>query len=232
MKVSRQVILLSALLLQFLWHGALPNESVRAEKLPAPPDSVVLRFFSLDEAVMASRFMMLYLQSFDIQPGVVIPYGDLDYGTVTKWLEAGLLLDAKDKYPLFSATYLYAGVKDGKRERSMLDFIYREFMRNPGERWQWLAQGALIAKYELHDLPLALEYSEALRRNATGKDVPHWVTQMSIFTLEDMNEIESAKILLGGFLAGGKITDPNEVVFLERELKRVERRSESAGRKK
>lgn len=226
MSVPRHVlsILLLALALQFVWHGTLREDSARAEKLPDPPGPMELRISSLGESIMASRFMILYLQSFDIQPGVIIPYRDMDYGVVLKWLDTSLSLDAHDQYPPFAATYLYSGVKDGKRKRLMLDFIYKAFMKDPNERWPWLARGTLIAKYELHDLPLALEYSEALRKNATGKDVPHWVTQMSIFTMEDMGELQSAKILLGGLLVNGKITDPNEIAFLRRELDRVEKR--------
>lgn len=226
MSVPRRItlVLLSALVLQFLWHGAMPGVAVRAENLIDPPDPFILRLSSLGETIVVSRFMMLYLQSADIQPGVIIPYRDLDYGSVAKWLEASSSLDERDQYPLFAATYLYAEVKDNRKKRLMLDFIRQAFMKKPDERWQWLARGALIAKYELHDLPLALEYSESLRMHATGRDVPHWITQMSVFTLEDMNELDSAKIMLGGLLANGTVTDPNELLFLKRELEGIKKR--------
>ncbi len=209
-------ILVFALMLQLLWHAAMPWEDSRAEALQSPPALTALRLASLDESVMASRFMVLYLQAFDIQPGVIISYRDLDYGIVQQWLEASLNLDARDKYPLFAATYLYAGVKDKMKTRNMLDFIFREFSRDPEERWPWLASGALIAKYELNDLPLALEYSEALRKDAKG--APNWVREMSIFTLEDMNRLDAAKILLGGLLVDGRIKDPSELAFLKSRL--------------
>ena len=80
------VMLVSALMLQLLWHAAMPWEGARAQALQRPPALAALRLASLDESVMASRFMMLYLQAFDIQPGVIISYRDLDYGIVRKWL--------------------------------------------------------------------------------------------------------------------------------------------------
>ena len=44
--------------------------------------------------------MTLYLQAFDNQPGVSIPFRDLDYRRVTQWLETILALDAAGQYPL------------------------------------------------------------------------------------------------------------------------------------
>jgi hypothetical protein len=41
---------------------------------------------------------------------------------------------------------------------------------------------------------------------------------MELFVLEDLGEIESAKILLGGLIESGAITDPNEVRFLTERL--------------
>ncbi len=163
---------------------------------------------------------MLYLQSFDIQPGIIVPYRELDYDRVGKWLGTSLLLDRRDSYPLLAATGLYLGVDDGARKRKMLDFVYRKFLENPEGRWQWLARGAWAAKYELHDLPLALEYADALARYRTA-DMPDWVSEMQVFVLRDMNEIGSEKILIGALLANGKIADRNEKRLLERELARI-----------
>ncbi|HCN90147.1 MAG TPA: hypothetical protein DIT28_13380, partial [Oxalobacteraceae bacterium] len=61
--------------------------------------------------------------------------------------------------------------------------------------------------------------------HATGSQVPDWAKQMEIFLLEDMNELERAKILLGGLLHSGQITDPHEIRFLEERLKQLELKS-------
>jgi hypothetical protein len=39
-----------------------------------------------------------------------------------------------------------------------------------------------------------------------------------------MNEIEAAKVILGGLLASGKIKDPAELRFLKRHLEELEAR--------
>ena len=89
-----------------------------------------------------------------------------------------------------------------------------KFLEDPNGRWQSLAHAVFIAKHRLRDLPLALDYAQALSQHATAPDIPSWAKQMHIFILEDMDEIESAKVLLGGLLASGSITDEAEINFL------------------
>jgi hypothetical protein len=45
---------------------------------------------------------------------------------------------------------------------------------------------------------------------------------MRIFILEDLGELESARVLLGGLLASGEVTEPKEIHFLMGRLKELE----------
>jgi len=54
---------------------------------------------------------------------------------------------------------------------------------------------------------------------------------MEIFILEDMNELQAAKIMIGGLLAKGAIRDPAEVRFLKERLDELEARI-ARGKKK
>ena len=47
---------------------------------------------------------------------------------------------------------------------------------------------------------------------------------MHIFILEDIGELESAKILLGGLLASGEIKDERELHFLTERLEDLQKR--------
>jgi hypothetical protein len=105
----------------------------------------------------------------------------------------------------------------------MLEFVHEQFLLDPNRRWPWLAHAALLAKHRLHDLPLARRYAAAIDRNVSA-EVPLWARQMEIFILEDMNELEAARIMLGGLLASGKITDPAEAAFLKQRLEALETR--------
>lgn len=219
------VILIVALALQFLVHWKTPPARARAIDLPALPSVLVLRAASLDEPIALSKALMLYLQAFDNQPGLSIPFRDLDYGRVAQWLTEIVALDPSSQYPLLSASRLYAEVPLPAKQRQMLAFVHGAFLQDPNRRWPWLAHAVLIAKHRLKDLPLASRYAADLREHARGEEVPHWAQQMEIFIREDMNEVESAKILLGGMLQSGRITDPKEWHFLSEKLKELEGKS-------
>jgi hypothetical protein len=108
----------------------------------------------------------------------------------------------------------------------MCDFVRREFEQDPNRRWRWLAHCAIMAKHRLRDIPLALAYADAIARHATR--APSWARQMRIFVLEDMGEIEAATILLGGLLASGEVTDPQEIHFLTERLKALKAAEKSS----
>ena len=79
----------------------------------------------------------------------------------------------------------------------------------------------------MNDLPLAKRYAAAIQKHATGPNVPLWAKQMEIFILEDMNELETARIMIGGFITSGTVHDPAEIRFLDQRLRDIEARLKS-----
>ncbi len=214
--------LLITLIIQIAWHSYRPDPIARAVDLPEPPTIETLNVLSLGDPVALSKLTMLWLQAHDNQPGISIPFRQLDYTVLTHWLETILALDPRSQYPLLSAVRVFGEVPVPEKQRQMLSLVEREFHKDPNHRWPWLAHAAFIAKHRLKDQQLALKFAKALATEATGKNVPNWAKQMQIFLLEEMGEIESAKILLGGLLESGQITDPNERAFLYERLKELE----------
>ena len=209
---------------QVAWQLARPPQPPSAGDLPPAPRLAALRLASFGEPAAAARVAMLYLQTVDFSAGRALPYASLDYGRLVGWLDAILELDPRSDYPLFSAARVYAEVPDPARARIALDFVYRAFQRDPDRRWPWLAHAALLAKHRLGDLPLARRYAGAIDRDTKSAEVPAWARQMEIFILEDMNELEAAKVLIGGLLESGKLKDPAEARFLRQRLEELERR--------
>jgi hypothetical protein len=196
-----------------------PGPVAEAAALEPPPAAALLRLAVLGEPVPAAQLMLLYLQSFDNQPGISIPFAQLDYGSLAAWLSAALELDPAGQYPLMMAAQLYAQVPDPPRQRMMLEWVHRAFLAAPEQRWRWLAHCAIVAKHRLRDNALALRYAEDIARHAGSAS--GWARQMRIFVLEDMGEIEQAKVLLGGLLASGEVTDPGEIHFLTERLEQM-----------
>lgn len=208
--------LLAALLLHVVWQAAQPPPLARAEALGVPLTLPVLRIAGAGEPAALAQLMTLYLQAFDNQPGISIPFRNLDYRRVIQWLDAILSLDPRGQYPLLLASHVYSQVPDAARERMMLDFVHEQFLRDPNGRWRWLAHATIMAKHRLKDNALALSYAREIARLAPA--APDWARQMHIFILEDLGELESAKILLGGLLANGEIRDEHELRFLAERL--------------
>jgi len=225
-------LLAAGLALQLGLHAALPRPRAQAPDLLPPPSAAFLRLASLGEPIALAKILMLQLQSFDYQSGTRVPYKDLNYTIVEAWLARMLELDPKGQYPLFAASNLYAEVPDRARARSMLDFVYREYLLDPNRRWPWIAHAAFLAKHRLKDMPLALKYAHALQEYTTAKDVPYWAKEMEIFIREDMNELETARLMIGGLIASGKITDPSELKFLNSRLLEIEARMKKAAKNK
>lgn len=218
--------LLFALVLQVASQYLQPRPVATAEALEAPPPVAALRVLNLGEPVPLAQLTTLYLQAFDNQPGISIPFRDLDYARVIEWLRAILALDPLTQYPLLMAAHLYGQVPDEARDRVMFDFVYREFLRDPNRRWRWLANVSLSCKHRLKDLPLALHYAREIARLAPA--APAWARQMHIILLDEMGEVRSAKILIGGLLESGQITDKYEMRFLLDRLKELEEKDEKS----
>jgi hypothetical protein len=211
------LLLAAALAAQLAWQGSrAPGRGAAPEALPPAPGVAALELAAFGERPLAARLAMVYVQSFDLR--------GLDYRRLVGWLEAALALDPRSEYPLFAAARVYAEVPDQARARPVLEFVYQRFFDDPDRRWPWLAHAALLAKHRLGDLPLARRYAQAIDRHTRSPDVPLWARQMEIFILEDMNELEAAKIMLGGLLAQGRIDDPAEARFLAQRLKDLEAR--------
>jgi hypothetical protein len=217
-------LLAAAVAAQLSWHAAQRPGAPSAADLPPAPSGKALRLASLGETATLARLAMVWLQAFDSRGDNAIPYQHLDYGRLIAWLSAILATDPRSEYPLFAAARVYGENPDPAKMRQIFDFIFAEFGADPNRRWPALAHAALLAKHRLNDLPLARRYAAAIQRQTTDESIPLWARQMEIFILEDMNELQAARVMLGGLLASGRIRDPEERRFLQGRLEEIERR--------
>jgi hypothetical protein len=219
------IFLLLALMLQLLWHSLQEPVVARAEDLPPPLSTRTYVMSSFGEPISASKFLNLWLQAFDSQPGASISFHQLNYPRLTQWLDTILELDPGGHYPMLVAARVYGSVKDPEKQRIMTEYIFYKFNENPNKYWRWLAHVVITAKHELKDYDLALKYANALAEKATGENVPYWARDMKIIVLEDMGQVEAAKILVGALIDSKEITDPYELNFLTQKIAVLEEKS-------
>lgn len=222
---SVKVLLVMALALQLFWHSLQDPVVAKAEDLAPPLSTRTYVMSSFGEPVAAAKFLNLWLQAFDNQPGASISFHQLNYPRLTQWLDTILELDPRGHYPMLVAARVYGSVKDPEKQRIMMDYIFYKFNENPNKYWRWLAHAVITAKHELKDLDLALKYANALAEKATGKNVPYWAKDMKIIVLEDMGQVEAAKILVGALIDSNEITDPYELNFLRHKIAVLEEKS-------
>jgi hypothetical protein len=219
-------LLLFALAAQLYAGSQRAAPTALAVDLPHAPPATTLHVLALGEPVVLARLLMLWLQAFDYQPGLSIAFRALDYSRLEIWLDRTLELDPALQYPLLAAVRLYGEVADPDRQRRMISFVQRHFAADPLHRWPWMTHAVYLAKHRLHDLDLALALAAELAAVPADPAIPTWARQMHIFVLEDLGELESAKVLLGGLLESGEITDPHEQWFLSQRLQEIEARSD------
>jgi len=223
------VLLFSGLAVQIAWQGWRGAPQAQIIDLPPPPSPLLLRAVSLGESELAARIAVLYLQAYDLRGGNSVPYQHLDYTRLIEWLRTIVQTDPKSSYALFSAARIYDENPDPTKCRAVLEFLHETFKRDPDRRWPWLAHAALVAKHRIGDLTLALRYARAIDGAVRDPRAPLWAKHMEIFVLEDMNEIEAARVMLGGLVASGQVRHPAELLFLQGRLKQLERRSSAGG---
>ncbi|VAW52577.1 hypothetical protein MNBD_GAMMA06-1141 [hydrothermal vent metagenome] len=223
--ISVIIFLVFALLLQLIWHNMQAPMLANAEDLTPPFSTQTYVLSSLAEPIAVSKILNLWLQAFDNQPGISLSFHQLNYPLLTKWLDTILALDPEGQYPMLVATNVYGSINDPVKQRIMTEYVFTKFNQQPNKYWRWLAHAVITARHEIKDNALALKYADALAEKATGKNVPYWAKDMKIIALEDMGEIEAAKVLVGALLESKQITDPYELNFLTNKIATLEEKA-------
>ena len=200
----------------------LPPPTARAEELPRPPGQGVFQVAALGDPAALSRAVMLNLQAFDNQPGISVPFQDLNYEAVAEWLSVAAELDPRSDYPHFAAARSYGGVRDPARKRRMTEWAREQFARRPDLRWEWMAHAATDARHGvLKDKALSLELARELREKTRPGEAPNWARQMEAFLLRSDDEYAAASELMLNLLEEGEIQDAHEFRLLNDRLHKM-----------
>lgn len=218
--VSKKVLaaLTIAIALQISFSLFSLNRKNNHADIPPPPSDKILTLSALGDKNFAATAIMLWLQSADNNTSKRDAYSALDYDVVQKWLDSYQRLSYKSSYAILMASQIYSMTRDDSKKRSMLEYVYKNFLKHPNRYWKWMIQSAIIAQHRLNDMQLALKYAEAVRKKTTSKTVPAWAKQHEVFIREDLGEYEVAAGVLKLLIDDNIVRDEKERIFLLEKL--------------
>ena len=207
------------LIIQVLVHQSLKNEtSIDYKPLAKPFSADIYQGISMGSRQLASYLLTMRLQLHDNQAGRHVAYRELNYALLVEWLYLLNELNIESEYPMMLASRVYSQTRDKNQLRLLLAYIDQTFKENPQRHWRRQAEATVISKHQLGDKALALVMARSLAAQPEDIKMPHWARDMEFLILGDLNEFESAIVIIQALLQGGSIVDPDELRFLHEKL--------------
>jgi hypothetical protein len=186
--------------------------------LSSPLQASSYRGIAMGSEKLFGYLLAIRLQAHDNQAGMHFSYRRLDYHLLTNWLEQINRLDPATEYPMMLASRVYSQTRDKSQLAIILQYIERSFDVNPQLHWRRLAEASVIAKHQLGDLKLALGMAEKLASQPASVKMPNWARDIRFLLLAELNEYESAIVIIESLLQTDAVSDPDEKRFLLEKL--------------
>jgi hypothetical protein len=220
-------LLIFAFILTFILqvaHQQYSTSSLNASftQLARPFSAGFYRSVAMGSDKLWSYLLLLKVQLHDNQRGRHENYKNLDYKTLSDWLLTLSRLNPDYDYPAFLAARVYSQVGDRDKIRDMISVIEQLFEQNPALHWRRMTEACLLAKHQLNDLDLALALAKKVASLPKSIELPYWARDMRLILLDDLNQLQSAQILISSMLQSGSITDTDELRFLKQRLLKIQ----------
>jgi len=184
------------------------------DNVPPPPTSQSAAMVSLGDPEIAYRLFGYFLQNAGNTGGKYESLRNYDYAMLEQWfMVADDLNPRSDLVPFLAAFYFGVLYDEPEKMRHVARYLAKAGMAPYPEKWRWLAHAAYLARHQVKDLPLALEYANTLA-NHPG-DVAIWGRQMPAFVQLGMdNKQASYEIMRKILITDGEKLHPNEVNYM------------------
>ena len=207
------------LLAQIIYHHMNQERVERLYgELGKPLSASIYRGLAMGSQQLFGYLLAIRLQLHDNQAGRHFGYKLMDYDLLVDWLEQISEVSPGTEYPMLLASRVYTATSDHRQLRQILAFIERRFDEDPQLHWRRLAEASVIAKHRLGDLELALRMARKLAQQPASIDLPQWARDFEFLLLAELNELESAIIIIEALLQTEAVNDPDERLFLQEKL--------------
>jgi hypothetical protein len=213
----------SLLAAQLLFASFRPAPLAFAQDLPSPLTTSSMRILTLSDSHAAQRLGLLWLQSYDAQPGVQLALSDIDAIRLIAWLDALHHLAPSTDYAVFLATNVYFGVESEPLRRALVPWIRERFLEQPSTRWFEMSRTVQLVRRHLNDIELAVDLVQDIRNHAS-EFASSRILQLDAFLLEANNDDEAAAALIAMYLREGFYRSEHEARFLLERFEEIHNR--------
>ncbi len=215
LKMAMLFFVLAQLLATWLYSS---RSIVVYKALSEPPSVPQYQLLSLGSLSLAAQMLTLKLQLHDNQQGRHINYKNMSYPLLSQWLIKLQLMNPASEYSALLAARVFSNTSDHKQLRQILETVIKLFEVNPQKNWRWMAEGAVIAKYHLSDLNLALKMAKGIAKQPKDIVIPAWARDLEFIMLEELNLIDAATYIVEQSLKDDSDMHPDEKRFLKQRL--------------
>ena len=214
-----------------VYHSYVSTVPLKAEfaQLSQPLSVGLYQSIAQGSEKLWSYLLSLKVQLHDNQRGRHENYRNLDYKILSHWLLILYQLNPESSYPAFLASRVYSQVNDKEKISMMITVIEKMFDQNPRLNWRRMTEASLLAKHQLNDLNLALKIASKVAELPRTIKMPFWARDMKFILLDELNQLESAQILISSMLQSGAVTDRDEIRFLQSRLLKIQQQMLSDG---
>lgn len=208
------VFFLFFIICQALFSSKIQYERSNWSNVPEAPARTAYVASFLGDETLAHRVLGNLLQNFGGSGGRFVAIGDYDMENVAEWLYLGNSLDPKSEYLPFLAAYFFGASQDKEKLRPIIAYLEEVGTSGGKEKWRWLVQGVILARFELKDTELALRLANKLA-SLWRPGMPAMMVQMPAFVQLGMGEKEASYQIMTELLREeAENMHPNEVNFM------------------
>lgn len=201
---------LSLMCLIVVWFALRP---IRAEwqNVPPVPSELSLAFSTLGDDEFSYRSTGVMIQNLGNTGGRWERLQNYNYERLAEWLFLSFSLNERSDFLPFLTAYNFSANKDADELIHIVRYLERASDGVGPEKWRWLAQAAVIARFKMNDLELALELAEKLTAR-DDPDLPYWARAMPAFVKSKQGDKQAALDFLYNMLeSSAQKMHPSEV---------------------
>ena len=179
---------------------------------------------------LAHRGIAMMLQNLGGTGGDSVSLKKYDYKALGQWFHLEDELDPHSNFVPYLAAYFFGATPKVEDLTPVIDYLAETGQRPGAQRWRWIAEAIILARFRQGDLQKALELANIMA-GIKDENMPLWAKAMPAFIINAQGDRQAAYGVMMGILKSGINTlSPVEIRFLRDNICNKILTPEQAGR--